>query len=98
MQNTAEESKPQRGGKRIGSGRKPSTLNGIVKKLPKETAALLLVEIKANQKWKNLAESEDERIQLDTLKYLTDRAYGKPPQSLDLGGQVEVIKRVFSDI
>lgn len=35
-------------------------------------------------KWKSLVGSKDERIALDAIKYLTDRLYGKPPQSLDL--------------
>ena len=33
-----------------------------------------------------LANSSDERIALETLKYLTDRAYGRARQSLQLGG------------
>jgi hypothetical protein len=98
MENTAVESKSQRGGKRSGSGRKPSTLKGIARKLPKESAELLLAEIKANQKWVQLASSDDERIVLETLKYLTDRALGKAPQSLDLNHKGEVISRVVSDL
>jgi len=35
-------------------------------------------------KWKSIVESEDERIALDALKYLTDRLYGKAPQSVSL--------------
>jgi hypothetical protein len=35
-------------------------------------------------KWKSLVGSKDERISLDAIKYLTDRLYGKAPQSLDL--------------
>ena len=88
-----------RGGKRAGSGRKPSTIKGVTKRLPKETADLILTEIKANQKWIDLAKSKDERIQLDTLKYLTDRAYGKARQSVDMNadhsGEINVtIRRI----
>ena|SRR5258707_8662302 len=84
-----------KGGKRAGAGRPPSTLKGIAKRLPGDSAALILAEINANQKWIALANSKDERIQLDTLKYLTDRAHGKPAQAvifseentaLDFGG------------
>ncbi|MGB8030266.1 MAG: hypothetical protein WCF30_11435 [Terracidiphilus sp.] len=71
-----------KGGKRPGAGRKPSTLKGIAKRLPRETAELLLAEIKAHEKWVRLAGSADERIVLETLKYLTDRAYGKPNQTI----------------
>jgi hypothetical protein len=48
-----------KGGKRLGAWRKPSTINGVVAKLPKETAGLILGEINANSKWKKLAESKD---------------------------------------
>jgi hypothetical protein len=81
------ESKTVKGGKRAGAGRKPSTLKGIARKLPKETAELLLAEIKAESKWKKLASSDDERIVLDTLKYLTDRAHGKATQAMEVTGK-----------
>jgi hypothetical protein len=35
-------------------------------------------------KWKSFLESENERIRLDAMRYLTDRLYGKAPQSVDL--------------
>jgi hypothetical protein len=82
-----EESKVIKGGKRAGAGRKPSTLKGIARKLPKETAEILLAEIKAESKWKKLADSDDERIVLDTLKYLTDRAHGKATQAMEVSGK-----------
>ena len=68
---------------RITSRRKPSTIKGISKRLPRESAELILAEIKANSMWLVLAESKDERIRLETLKYLTDRAYGKARQSIE---------------
>jgi hypothetical protein len=82
-----KESKALKGGKRAGAGRKPSTLKGIARKLPKETAEILLAEIKAESKWKKLAASDDERIVLDTLKYLTDRAHGKATQAMEVTGK-----------
>jgi hypothetical protein len=45
--------------------------------------ALLLSLINAQSKWLALANSDDERIALETLKYLTDRAYGKARQSIE---------------
>ena len=84
-----------KGGKRAGAGRKPSTIKGIAKRLPADSAALILTEIRANQRWVELANSEDERIRLDTLKYLTDRAHGKAPQSIDLGNKDNVPFRVL---
>ena len=35
-------------------------------------------------KWKSFLESDDERIALDATKYLTDRLFGKAPQSVAL--------------
>ena len=35
-------------------------------------------------KWKSFIESEDQRIALDATKYLTDRLFGKAPQSVAL--------------
>jgi hypothetical protein len=91
-----------KGGKRAGAGRKPSTIKGIARKLPRESAELILAEIKANRKWIELANSEDERIVLDVMKYMTDRAYGKAAQAMELsgpeGGAIEVVKRVVTDL
>jgi hypothetical protein len=81
------ESKVGRGGRRPGAGRKPCTIKGMVKQLPKDSAELILAEIKANQKWLDLANSEDENIQLKVLMYLTDRAYGKAKQSMQATGE-----------
>ncbi len=51
-------------------------------------------------KWESLANSKDERVSLDAMKYLSDRLYGKPVQALDNkhSGEFEVIKRVISDL
>ena len=75
-----------KGGKTPGAGRKPSTIKGIAKKLPRETAELLLAEINAHSKWVKLSTSDDERIVLETLKYLTDRAHGKATQAVEVAG------------
>jgi hypothetical protein len=79
-----QQSKGSRGGRRPGAGRKPSTLKGIAKMLPRESAELILTEIDANQKWVKLCNCEKESIVLEALKYLTDRAYGKAKQSMDV--------------
>jgi hypothetical protein len=70
----------KRGGARPGAGRKPSTLKGVLKQLPKDQAAGILAEVDADGKWKKLLNSRDERVRLETLKYLTDRAHGKARQ------------------
>jgi hypothetical protein len=87
-----------KGGKRPGAGRKPSTIRGIAKKLPRLSAELLLAEINANSKWVALANSPDPRIVLETLKYLTDRAYGKARQTIEAsgegGGPIQIISSI----
>jgi hypothetical protein len=50
------------GGRRPGAGRKPSTIQGILKRLPKEAAELLTREIKAK------AELIRVEIKLDMLR------------------------------
>ena len=86
----AEESTKQsssgHGGKRKGAGRKPSTLKGVLKCLPKQSAELILQEINAQQKWKDLLGCPDLNIQLKALMYLTDRAYGKAAQAIEHSG------------
>jgi hypothetical protein len=52
---------PGRGGPRPGAGRKPSTIEGILKRLPPEAAELLIREIKAK------AELIQVQIKLDML-------------------------------
>ena len=81
------QSKDSRGGKRKGAGRKPCTISGVEKKMARDTAHLILAKIKANQKWVDLAESDDPRIRFEVLRYLTDRAYGRPKQSVEHSGK-----------
>lgn len=80
MEEIKLQSKSARGGRREGAGRKPHKMKGLLKQLPPDSAALILADMDANKKWRDLADSKDERIVLETLKYLTDRAYGKAKQ------------------
>lgn len=84
MPKIKDESKQARGGKRKGAGRKPCTISGIVKQLPDGSAKLLLAEIKANTRLIQLAQSEDENVSLQTIKFLWEHAYGKAPQTLNV--------------
>lgn len=76
------------GGKRKGAGRKPSTIKGLVKKLGKFDAEALLAKINGNQKWLELSSCGDPRVELEVMKYLTDRAYGKVTQPLMHSGKI----------
>ncbi len=69
-----------RGGIRKGAGRKSKASKLIEAGFVAPWFTAEFQEIK----WKSFIESNDERIALDATKYLTDRLYGKAPQSLDL--------------
>lgn len=73
------------GGKRAGAGR-PTNPVRIVRKVMAEEI-LGCVDEKAL--WGGLLSSEDERIRLDTLKYLTDRRDGKPRQTIEASAVVD---------
>ena len=87
MSESSSNQKNQHGGFRKNAGRKPSTVRGLIKKLPGDTAKLILAELDAESKWKKLVESKDERLQFEVLKYLTDRAFGKPKQKVEHSGE-----------
>lgn len=83
-----------KGGRTPGSGRK----SNAQKLLEAGFVAPFFGEQEQARVWKSMLASEDEKIVLDTAKYLTDRIYGKAPQSVDANVEVEVIKRVISDL
>lgn len=65
-----------RGGKRSGSGRKKKAATQVAE----DIALRVLNKVNAEAKWEKLLASKDERIVLDTMKYLQDRAFGKAAQ------------------
>jgi hypothetical protein len=84
----------QNGGARPGAGRKSKA----TKLLEAGFAAPFFDEKEQQRHWKSLLASDDEKVRMDAVKYLTDRLYGKAPQSLDLNHKGEVISRVVSDL
>jgi hypothetical protein len=68
------------GGFRSGAGRKSNALKLIEAGFVASWFTAEFQEIK----WKSFLESDDQRIALDATKYLTDRLFGKAPQSVDL--------------
>jgi hypothetical protein len=74
-----------KGGKRPGAGRPKGSLNKV-KLVATDIAAQALASIDQAKAWKELIQSKDERIRLEALKYLSDRAYGKASQSVNLQG------------
>jgi hypothetical protein len=49
-----------------------------------DVAARALAVIDQIQVWRDLVGSQDERIKLEAIRYLTDRMYGRPAQALSL--------------
>lgn len=75
-----------RGGKRPGSGRKAKNPKTILARIDKVTAAMILAQIDENQIWLRHINSENARISLDALKFLTLMRDGKPKQPLEHSG------------
>lgn len=65
------------GGLRPGAGR-PKGAKSI---LTKAFAGKILVDCDAPTEFQNLLKSKNEKIKLETLKYLCDHLWGKAPQS-----------------
>ncbi len=87
-----------RGGKREHAGRKPSTIKGLVKKLGKFDAEALLAKINSNQKWMALSKCGEPRVELEVMKYLTDRAFGKVSQPLEHSGRITLEDLVCGEL
>lgn len=97
------------GGKREGAGRKPlprakhstglEKFAWIIEELNKEKSKPELAkEAGELKKWRELWEAKDDRIRLDTRKFVYDHAYGKATQPVDHGAggpiQVEITTNV----
>jgi hypothetical protein len=85
------------GGRRPGAGRPKGSLNKV-KLVATDIAAQALASVDQVKVWRDLMESKDERIKLEALKYLSDRTYGKAPQSLRLQGDAEDPFRVIVEV
>jgi hypothetical protein len=73
------------GGKRAGAGRRVGSGNRA-KVVAVDIAREALASIDQIGEWQKLMHSKDEKIRLQALSYLTDRAYGKAQTSVNLQG------------
>ena len=71
----------QRGGKRVGAGRKPSRVVEARKVIAASGNGQVLATVDENKIWRGVINCRDPRIKLDAMKYLTDRRDGKAAQS-----------------
>jgi hypothetical protein len=74
--------KSKRGGYRKGAGRKSKASKLIQAGFVANWFTDEFQEIK----WKSLANSSDERIAIEAMKYLSDRLYGKAKQAVEHSG------------
>ncbi len=84
------------GGARPGAGRPLGSL-GKKKLATKDIAHKILAGIDQEKAWRELMESEDQRIRLEALRYLSDRAYGKATQGIELQGGADfqiIVERI----
>jgi hypothetical protein len=70
------------GGKRAGAGRKPGARALVMQ----AKADGILATVNEEKIWQRLLRSRNDRIVLDSLKYLTDRRDGKAVQAMELSG------------
>jgi len=61
-------------------------------------AAGILSGVNERNLWKELLESEELRLRLHALKYLTDRRDGRPPQAPSLKGSGGVTVKLVDDL
>src|SRR5215472_5707237 len=76
----SNESKPKRGGKRPGAGRKPNYAKRLLSGVKPLTAAEALEGIDVKAVVHDLLKNGSRPVKLQTLTVLWDRIYGKPKQ------------------
>src|ERR1700682_6255416 len=81
------------GGARSAAGRKP----GARALVTRSKGEAILETVNEERIWQRLLRSRNDRIVLDTLKYLTDRRDGKPVQAVNakIGGGLENLADVL---
>src|SRR5499425_3537189 len=82
----SEQSKPKRGGKRPGAGRKPNYAKRLLSGVKPLTAAEALEGIDVKAVVHDLLKHGSRAVKLQTLTVLWDRIYGRPKQDVAVSG------------
>jgi hypothetical protein len=82
----SDESKPKRGGKRQGAGRKPNIARRLLSGVKPVTAAEALDGIDVQAIVHDLLKNGSRPVKLQTLTVLWDRIFGKPKQDVSVSG------------
>jgi len=80
------ESKPKRGGKRPGAGRKPNLAKHLLKGVTRDTIIQAVENVDVQAVILGLLRSKKEIIRLQTLNFIFDRIQGKPKQDVSVSG------------
>ena len=83
-----QESKPGRGGKRAGAGRKPDLVKRMISRLTPATAREVLSTVDAEKVIKEIFTKGSLTLKQRTLADLWDRAWGRPAQAVSVSGTV----------
>ena len=82
----SDESKPKRGGKRPGAGRKPNYAKRLLSGVKPVTAAEALEGVDVRAIVHDLLKNGSRPVKLQTLTVLWDRIFGKPKQEIGVSG------------
>ena len=82
----SDESKPKRGGKRPGAGRKPNYAKRLLSGVKPVTAAEALEGVDVRAIVHDLLKNGSRPVKLQTLSVLWDRIFGKPKQEIGVSG------------
>jgi len=82
----SEESRPRRGGKRPGAGRKPNLAKRLLKGITRDTVIQAVENVDVQAVILGLLRSKRELTRLETLHFIFDRILGKPKQDVSVSG------------
>ena len=82
----SDESKPKRGGRRPGAGRKPNLAKRLLRGFSRDTIAEAVSTIDVGAVVTSLLKSKREKTRLETLIFVRDTIIGRPAQNVSLSG------------
>jgi hypothetical protein len=82
------ESKPKRGGKRPGAGRKPNITKRLAKQVTHATAGQILSSLDTEAMFRDIFKNGNRQLKLQAWIALNDRYFGKPKQDVGVSGSI----------
>ena len=87
-QDESGQSKPRRGGRRPGAGRKPNLAKRLLKGFSREAIAQAVATVDVGAVIVSLLKSKRERTRIETLVFVRDTLHGRPAQNVQLTGSM----------